>query len=128
VSRYQKIEQKHSIKTANVCFKDVAMFRYLGRSLTDQNCLPEEIKSGLNMCFKDVVMFRYLGRTLTDQSCLPEEIKNGLNSGNACCHSIQGILSSRLLSRNIKVMYKIISLQVILYGCETWSLTLREEH
>jgi hypothetical protein len=38
-------------------------------------------------------------------------------------------LSSRLLSRNVKVkIYKTIILAVVLYGCETWSLTLREEH
>jgi hypothetical protein len=39
------------------------------------------------------------------------------------------LLSSRLLSRNVKVeVYKTIILLVVLYGCETWSLTLREEH
>jgi hypothetical protein len=38
-------------------------------------------------------------------------------------------LSSRLLSGNVKVkIYKTIILPVVLYGCETWSLTLREEH
>jgi hypothetical protein len=38
-------------------------------------------------------------------------------------------LSSRLLSRNVKVkIYKTIILAVVLYGCETWTLTLREEH
>jgi hypothetical protein len=38
-------------------------------------------------------------------------------------------VSSRLLSRNVKVkIYKTIILPVVLYGCETWSLTLREEH
>jgi hypothetical protein len=38
-------------------------------------------------------------------------------------------LSSRLLSRNVKVkIYKTIILPVVLYGCETWSLTQREEH
>jgi hypothetical protein len=38
-------------------------------------------------------------------------------------------LSSRLLSKNIKIrIYKTIILSVVLYGCETWSLTLREEH
>jgi hypothetical protein len=36
---------------------------------------------------------------------------------------------SRLLSRNVKVkIYKTITLPVVLYGCEIWSLTLREEH
>jgi hypothetical protein len=57
-----------------------------------------------------------------------EEIKSGLNSGNACYHSVQSLLSSRLLSRNLKVkIHKTIILPVVLYGCETWSLTLREE-
>jgi hypothetical protein len=38
-------------------------------------------------------------------------------------------LSSRLLSRSVKVkICKTIILPVVLYGCETWSLTLREEH
>jgi hypothetical protein len=60
---------------------------------------------------------------------LEEEIKRRLNSGNACHHSVQNLLSSRLLSKNIKVrIYKTIILPVGLYGCETWSLTLREEH
>jgi hypothetical protein len=58
-----------------------------------------------------------------------EEITSRLNSGNACYHSVQSLLSSRLLSRNIKVkIYKTTILPVVLYGCETWSLTLREEH
>jgi hypothetical protein len=60
---------------------------------------------------------------------MQEEIKNRLNSWNACCHSVQSLLSSRLLSRNVKVkIYKTTILPVILHGCETWSLTLREEH
>jgi hypothetical protein len=60
---------------------------------------------------------------------MQEEIKSRLNSGNACYHSVQSLLSSRLLSRNVKVKtYKTIILPVVLYGCETWSLTLREEH
>jgi hypothetical protein len=60
---------------------------------------------------------------------IQEEIKRGLNSGNACCRSIQKLLSSRLLSNNIEIrIYKTIILPVALCGCETWSLTLREEH
>jgi hypothetical protein len=61
--------------------------------------------------------------------CIHEEIKSRLNSANACYHSVQSLLSSRLLSRNVKVkIYKTTILTVVLYGCETWSLTLREEH
>jgi hypothetical protein len=48
---------------------------------------------------------------------------------NACHHSVQSLLSSRLLPRNVKVkIYKTKILPVVLYGCETWYLTLREEH
>jgi hypothetical protein len=60
---------------------------------------------------------------------MQEEIKSRLNSGNACYHWVQSLLSSRLLWRSGKVkIYKTIVLPVVLYGCETWSLTLREEH
>jgi hypothetical protein len=52
-----------------------------------------------------------------------------LNSGNACYHSVQNFPSSHLLSKNVKIgIYKTIIFLVVLYGCETWSLTLTEEH
>jgi hypothetical protein len=68
-------------------------------------------------------------RLLTTQFLIQEEIKRRLNSSNACYHSVQNLLSSRLLSKSIKIrICKTIILPVVLYGCETWSLTLREEH
>jgi hypothetical protein len=58
-----------------------------------------------------------------------EEIKSRLDSGSVCYCWVQSLLLSRLLSSNVKVkMYKTIILPVVLYGCETWSLALREEH
>jgi hypothetical protein len=46
-----------------------------------------------------------------------------------CYYAVQNLLSSRLLSKSIKIrIYKTIILPVVLYGCEIWSLTLREEH
>jgi len=69
-----------------------------------------------------------LGTTLTNQNSIAEEIKSRLKSWNACYHSVQNRLSSRLLSKNIKIkIHRIITLPVVLYRCETWSLTLREE-
>jgi hypothetical protein len=60
---------------------------------------------------------------------IQEKIKRRLNSSNACLLSVQNLLSSGLLSKNIRIrIYKTIILPVVLYGCETWSLTLREEH
>jgi hypothetical protein len=65
---------------------------------------------------------------LTKKKLIHEEIKRRLNSGNICYHSAQNLSSSRLLSKNIIIrIYKTIILPVVLYGCETWSLTLREE-
>ena len=63
------------------------------------------------------------------QNSIHEEIKSRLKSGNACYHSAQNLLSSSLLSKNIKIeIYRTVILPVVLYGCVTWSLTLREEH
>ena len=72
--------------------------------------------------------FKYLGTTLTNRNSIAEEIKSRLKSGNTCYHSVQNLLSSRLLSKKLKIkIYRTVILLVVLYGCETWSLTLREE-
>jgi hypothetical protein len=72
MSRSQKIGQKLSIKIAKRSFEDVAKFKYVGTTQTDQNYMHEEINSRLN-------------------------------SGNACYHSVQNLLSSRLLYRNLRL-------------------------
>jgi len=75
-----------------------------------------------------VEQFKYLGTALTNQNSIQEEIKSRLKSGNACYHSVQNLLSSSLLSKNIKIKTdRAIILAVVLYGYETWSSTLREE-
>jgi hypothetical protein len=81
------------------------------------------------MAFQRVAKFKYLGVALKDQNCVHEEIRSRLNSENACYHAVQNLLSSRLLYRNVKIkIYKTIILPVVLYGCEIWPLTLREEY
>jgi hypothetical protein len=80
------------------------------------------IKIG-NRSFEDVAKFKHLG------NCMHEEINSRLNSGNACYHSVQSLLSSRLLSGNVEVkMYKTTILPGVLLRCETLSLTLSVEH
>jgi hypothetical protein len=55
--------------------------------------------------FEKLTQFKYLGRTITNQNLISEEIKRRLNSGNACYHSVQNLLSSRLLSKTQKLEY-----------------------
>jgi sorting nexin-29 len=98
MSRHPNSGQNQNIRTANESFEKVAKFKYLGTALTNQN----DIRDG---------------------------IKSRLNSGNACFYSVKNLLSSRLISKSLNIkIYKAVMLPVVLYGCETWSLTLWEEH
>jgi hypothetical protein len=74
-----------------------------------------------NISFESVEEFMYLGTTLTDHSSIQEKIKSGLKSRNAFYHSVQNLLSSSLISKNIKIKIRrtIIS-PVVLCGCESW--------
>jgi hypothetical protein len=72
--------------------------------------------------------FKYLRTAVRNLILIHEEIKSRLKSGNASYHSLQNFLSSSLLSKSVKIkIYRTIILPVVLYGCESWSLILREE-
>jgi hypothetical protein len=85
-----------------------------------------DIKVG-NRHFENVAQFSYLGTAITNKNLIQKIIKKRLNLGNACYHSVQHLLSSRLLFKNVKIrIYKTIILPVVLYACETWFRILRE--
>jgi hypothetical protein len=76
-----------------------------------------------------VSQFKCLGTTVTNQNLIHEEIKRRLNSSNACYHLVQNLLFLSDAVKNLKItIYTNIVLPMVLYGCETWSLTLRKEH
>jgi hypothetical protein len=56
-----------------------------------------------NSSFERVEEFKCLGTTITNQNSIRKEIKSTLKSGNACYHSVQNLLSSRLLTKNVKI-------------------------
>jgi hypothetical protein len=78
-----------------------------------------DIKLG-NIAFENVAQFKYLRTPVTNQILIQKQIKRRMNSGKACYHSMQNLLSSRLLSKNVKIrIYKTIILPAVLYECET---------
>jgi len=101
--------------------------KYLVMSWDQDAGRSHSVKTG-NSAFERVEEFKYMGTTLTNQNYIQEEIKSRLKSGNACYHSVQNLLSSSLLFKNLKIKIEGTIILPVLYGCETWLLTLREEH
>jgi len=94
----------------------------------DQNVGRSHSMKNDNSSIERVEEFRYLGTTLTNNNFIQEEIKSRLKLGNVCYYLVQNLLSSSLLSKKLKIkIYRTITLPNVLYGCETWLLTLREK-
>ena len=56
-----------------------------------------------NSSLERVEQFKYLGTTLTNQNSIQEEIRGRLKLGSACYYSVQNLLPSSLLSKNLKI-------------------------
>jgi len=124
---------KENAEALVVASKETGLEEHTDKTFTmdmsrEQNAGRSQNMKTDNSSFEKVEQFKYLGTILTDQNPIQEEIKNRLKSGNACSYSVQNLLSSSLLSKNLKInIYINIILPIVLYGCETWLLTLREE-
>ena len=81
-----------------------------------------------NSSFDGVEEFKYLRKLYQIIMFIQEEFKIRLQSGNACYNSVQNFLSSSLPLKIKKIkIYRTIILPVVLYGCETWSVTVKEK-
>jgi uncharacterized protein involved in tolerance to divalent cations len=67
------------------------------------HCRSKSQFAGCSKSLENVTQFKYWGTTVTHQNCIHEEIKSRLNSGNACCCSVQSLLSPRLMSKIVKI-------------------------
>ena len=106
------------INSINIYDINVLASQYTEQMVTD----------GQKRWYERVEEFKYLGTTLTNHNSIREEIKSRMKSENACYHLVQNLLSSSLLAKHIKIMvYRSIILLDVSYGCETWSLIMREE-
>jgi hypothetical protein len=82
-----------------------------------------------NELFENVAKFKYVVTAVTNQSDIHDEMKKRLNSRNAYYHSFPDLLPSHIISSKLRIKtYRTIIFSVVLDGCVTWSLTLKEEH
>jgi len=79
-----------------------------------------------NEWFENTTKYQYLWTTLTNQNDFHEEMKSRLISGNAYYYSVQSLLSPVSYQKTTDYNIQSCNFASFLYGCETWSVSLRE--
>jgi hypothetical protein len=141
--RHQNAGQSHDIKIANRCFETVAHFKYLGTTATNENLMGEEIKRRLNTgnaCYHSVQnilsscllskivkigIYRTIGRSLCMLIKLPSTWCRAATFFIASGASLWQEIPTVKWMSNQPALWILL---IVLYGCGTWSLTLKEGH
>jgi len=126
-----RVRVDHVMAGQNYCIVDGCLLSY--KDGTDSVSKRRHIrfrhrgitkKKAYNSCYNVSSIYRKVlvkDCILWDLNSIQEEIKSRLKPFKACCHSVQNLLSSSLLSKNLKIeIYRTIILPVVVYGCETW--------
>jgi hypothetical protein len=78
--------------------------------------------------FEVVQSFKYLGSIINVTNDIEEEVKTRIMQGNRCFYALKHLFTSSLVSRNTKLrLFKTIIRPIVMYGCETWSLTQKQD-
>jgi hypothetical protein len=78
--------------------------------------------------FEVVQSFKYLGSIVNVDNDIEEEVKTRLSQGNRCFYALKHLFRNTLVSRNTKLrLYKTLIRPIVMYACETWSLTQKQE-
>jgi hypothetical protein len=116
--RLMEIKWRANILNSSI---KLILFKYIFISRQQR---AEKTLNVTNTSIENVGISKYFGMTITNQNHIDGKIRNRLKSGNNSYHSVQKRLPSQLLSKDVKIkIYKTI-LPVLLYECETLSLTL----
>jgi hypothetical protein len=130
VARYENAVKDAFNRLEKASQKMGLMINYDETKYMGTTCKPNKEKYIRinNSDIERVNQFKYLGSFITNNNKISSEISHRINMGNTCYYGLRNILRSKLLKEDIKFkIYKTLIRPVVLYGCESWTLTTKEE-
>ena len=99
------------------------------KTLRTKNIRNEDNIQIGNEVVEDVYQFVYLGAIVNKDGGGNRDIQHRLQKARGAFHRLQRIWSCRGIGRKTKLqLFKTLVRPVLLYGCETWKITKKDEH
>jgi hypothetical protein len=130
VARYENAVKVAFNRLEKASQKVGLMIDYDKTKYMETTCKPNKEKyiRTNNSDIERVNQFKYLGSIITNDNNISSEISHRINMGNKCYYELRNVLRSRLLKEDTKCkIYRTLIRPVVLYGCESWTLTKKEE-